>query len=394
MKNILFLQGPLGPFFKQLARYCSSEGNVTHKINFNGGDRFYSGADHVVDYKGDTKQWAGFLTQYLQQHNIHDVIVYGDCRFYHKVAARVAKKMSIKFWAFEEGYIRAGFVTLEQTGVNANSDLYGNVQLDGINVDEVESSYKPTPTFAKRAKYAMCYYFARAVFRPAFPFYQHHRPWTFYQEGVYWLKSFYEKWQAKFIDPPKYRTFVKQFEQNIFILPLQVEVDFQLIEHSNFKSMQQVLDVVMSSFAAHSSVEQGLLIKHHPQNRGFKNYRKFIHKRAVELGIETRVLYGHDFNLPDAYRHAKGVVTVNSTVGISALLHHLPTKVLGKALYNIDGLTYQGNLANFWNNNEQVNENLFANFKNIICTQTQLAGDFYKYSQVLIQGSLKKINGN
>lgn len=40
---VLFLQGPLGPFFKRLARTFSKAGYITHKINFNGGDRFFRG---------------------------------------------------------------------------------------------------------------------------------------------------------------------------------------------------------------------------------------------------------------------------------------------------------------------------------------------------------------
>lgn len=123
---------------------------------------------------------------------------------------------------------------------------------------------------------------------------------------------------------------------------MQVEVDFQLRDHSHFNSVEQVIDEVLRSFADNAAQEQGLLIKHHPQNRGFEHYGVFIDKLVDELSLQGRVLYGHDFNLPDVYHHAKGVVTVNSTVGISALLHKLPTIVLGKALYNIAGLTYQG----------------------------------------------------
>jgi capsular polysaccharide export protein len=46
--------------------------------------------------------------------------------------------------------------------------------------------------------------------------------------------------------------------------------------------------------------------------------------------------------MPELLTHAKAVVTINSTAGISALMHNKPLKVMGNALYDIKGMTYQG----------------------------------------------------
>ncbi|WP_076414338.1 capsule biosynthesis protein [Shewanella sp. UCD-KL12] len=393
MSQILFLQGPLGPFFKLLSSYFSAKGHATHKINFNGGDRFYAGAEHITDYYGTPDKWQAFLTQYIDEHKIDKVVVYGDCRFYHKVARQVAQESNVEFWSFEEGYLRAGFVTLERGGCNANSPLFNQLDnlSDEIDVAESVSSHKVTPTFARRAWFSFCYYSWLTILRPRFKNYFHHRPWLFRQETYFWIKSIIEKWSAKLTDPPRYKRFISQFDKQFFLLPLQVEVDFQLREHSEFDSVKQVIEHVLRSFSMHASKEAALLIKHHPQNRGFEHYGALINALVTELGLEGRVLYGHDFNLPDVYHHAKGVVTVNSTVGISSLLHSLPTKVLGKALYDIEGLTYQNHLDSFWLRPAEVDERLFAKFRAYLCAESQVAGDFYKDSKLLVERAELKI---
>lgn len=396
MSQILFLQGPLGPFFKLLAHYFSSKGHGTHKINFNGGDRFYAGAENIIDYCGTTEEWQAFLTQYIAEHKISKIVVYGDCRFYHKVARQVSLATNVEFWAFEEGYLRSGFVTLERDGCNANSPLFNHFddldnRLDDLDVEETVSSHRVTPTFAHRAWFSFCYYSWLTLFKSRFRGYFHHRPWLFRQETYFWIKSIIQKWSSKLTDPPRYKQFIKLFDQKFTLLPLQVEVDFQLRDHSEFDSVEQVIEHVLRSFSTHASNDTALLIKHHPQNRGFEHYGTMINRLVAELDLEGRVLYGHDFNLPDVYHHVKGVVTVNSTVGISALLHNLPTKVLGKALYDIEGLTYQGHLDTFWQSDTEVDDNLFAQFRTKICLETQVSGDFYKNSSGLILNAYSKL---
>ena len=58
--------------------------------------------------------------------------------------------------------------------------------------------------------------------------------------------------------------------------------------------------------------------------------------------------YIHDLRLPRLLPQARGVVTINSTSGLSALYHGTPVKCLGKCLYDLPGLTHQGALDDFW----------------------------------------------
>jgi capsular polysaccharide export protein len=69
--------------------------------------------------------------------------------------------------------------------------------------------------------------------------------------------------------------------------------------------------------------------------------------------------------MPELLTHAKAVVTINSTAGISALVHNKPLKVMGNALYDIKGMTYQGHLHQFWTADFKPDMKLFKKFRGI-----------------------------
>ena len=75
--------------------------------------------------------------------------------------------------------------------------------------------------------------------------------------------------------------------------------------------------------------------------------------------------------------HAKAVVTINSTAGLSALVHNKPLKVMGRALYDIKGLTYQGHLHQFWNADFTPDMKLFKKFREYLLENTQVNAVYY-----------------
>ena len=91
-----------------------------------------------------------------------------------------------------------------------------------------------------------------------------------------------------------------------------------------------------------------------------------------------RVIYIHDAYLPQLIKRAKGVVTINSTVGLSALHHGTSIKTLGYAIYDIPGLTFQGDLAEFWNQPGVVDADLYQRFRAWLMRNNQVKGNFYR----------------
>jgi len=85
----------------------------------------------------------------------------------------------------------------------------------------------------------------------------------------------------------------------------------------------------------------------------------------------------HDTDLPSLLQNAEGSVLINSTVGISSLYHGTPVKALGDAIYDIEGLTFQGSLASFWNAPGTVDKDLFKRFRRYLIDKTQINGSLY-----------------
>lgn len=388
-KAVLFLQGPLGPFFRELARTFAAAGYVTHKISFNGGDRFYAGADHLADYSGTPENWPVFLQKYLLKHNISAVFLLGDCRYYHRTAKPVCDQLGVAFMVFEEGYLRPNTITLEPHGVNALSRL--DLSRETIRDTEICSTETPQIiglSMRSRMLHASVYYWAAFFNRWRFPHYRHHRAFNPVREGYCWIRGYFRKKKVRASDQAIQDKLTGEFSQRFVLVPLQVHDDSQKIYHSAYDSVEAFIAEAMQSFQAFASPSQVLCFKHHPMDRGYTHYAAVINRLASQLGLDGRVYYCHDASLPVLYHHAQSVLTVNSTVGLSALLHHLPTKVMGKALYDIEGLTHQGSLASFWQNPQPVNDELFRRFQSLLFKKTQVNGSFFKHWELSCSNAL------
>ena len=105
-----------------------------------------------------------------------------------------------------------------------------------------------------------------------------------------------------------------------------------------------------------------------------------IDRLAQKWQVSNRIFYIHDQRLPLLLQNARGVVTINSTTGLSALYHHAPTKVCGDAVYDIPGLCYQGDLNDFWNEAAQfeINPDLYSKYIAYLEQRCQINGSFYR----------------
>ena len=353
-----------------------------------GGDRFYAEADYQEDYRGTPGDWPEFLRIYLREYAIQAVFLLGDCRYYHRTAKPVCDQLGVAFMVFEEGYLRPNTITLEQHGVNALSQL--DLSPETIRKTEVGSVKAPVTmggSMWSRTRRAAAYYWASCLSR-RFPHYQHHRASNPIKEGFCWWRGWFRKLRVRSADRALEHLLTGKFSQRFVLVPLQVHDDSQMIYHSDYDSIEAFIAQVMASFADYAAEDQVLCFKHHPMDRGYTHYGAMILRLAEELGLHDRVFYCHDVPLPALYRHARSVLTVNSTVGLSALLHHLPTKTMGRAMYDIPGLTHQGDLASFWQSPEAVDAQLFRQLQSYLFQKTQVNGSFFKHWALSCQNAL------
>lgn len=380
-KKVLLLQGPVGPFFKRLAEDINSLNADIYKINFNGGDWFFY-PKNSINFRGSIENWPRFFSDFIEKYEIEMVILFGDCRDYHRIAHSIAGEKNIEIGVFEEGYVRPDYITFERFGVNGFSllprkrDFYDILEVKDTIISDVNFVGN---TFWYAAWYASLYYCFSVFLRPLFRYYVHHRPLEL-SESVNWMKAFWRKWLYKYNERGIQHTLITQNKKNYFLAPLQISTDAQIHKHSDFSSVEVFIKRIISSFSAHAPKKMLLIIKHHPLDRGYHDYSGLILRLSKDYNVSERVMYIHDQHLPTLLEHARGVVLINSTVGLSAIHHGAPLKTCGSAIYDIEGLTYQGSLDNFWHDAEHFNldKDLYKRFKGYVVKNKQINGNFYR----------------
>lgn len=378
-KNILLLQGPMGTFFRRLDNYLTLQGANTYKIAFNLGDYFYHNKKNLFSYKDKIEKWEDFIENFYKKYKIDKIILFGDCRKYHKIAIKKAKELNIEIFVFEEGYVRPNFVTFEKNGVNGfsslpkNKNFYKKIKLNNIKIKEK----KIKPNFYKISLQIIIYYILAYYGKILYPNYQHHRSLNIYREFFYGIRNLYRKAKYKITE---FFLLNKILQTSYFFVPLQTYNDFQIKCHSKYNNIEEFIEEVLLSFAKYANKNDYIVFKHHPMDRGRKNYKNFIYKLAKKLGIDKkRIFVINDLHLPTLLDNTKGTITINSTVGLQALYHNSPVKVMGNAIYDIEDLTDQKKLKNFWKNPKKPNKNLFVKFRKYVILKTQINGHFYSF---------------
>ena len=160
------------------------------------------------------------------------------------------------------------------------------------------------------------------------------------------------------------------------MFPLQLANDFQIIAYSHFDSLVDAIELVIKSFAENVTSDTRLIIKVHPLDPGIINYKKLITTLSVKYGIKN-IDYFDGGDLDDIITGSEGIITVNSTVGIRALQLGSPVMTLGNAIYDVVGLTYQGQLDHFWTKAKRPDSSLVNAFITAIAGTIQIRGVFY-----------------
>jgi len=230
----------------------------------------------------------------------------------------------------------------------------------------------PTAGFLFGALYSV----ALTLGRISYPHYRHHRRLNAFLEAYRWVigrarKIYYGGETSRWL--PK---LVGEWSGQYFLVALQVHYDYQL-KHSPFRDVQAFIEAVLGSFAAHARSTDRLIVKHHPLDRASRDYSRLLRELGDRYGLRKRLVYVHDIDLPTMLEHARGTVVINSTVGLMSIHHGTPVKVMGSAVYDLDGLTSRAPLAEFWTNPGHVDRDLYQAFRRWLLHHNQANGSFY-----------------
>jgi capsular polysaccharide export protein len=392
----LFLQGLATPFFANLADELVGLGHSVERINLSGGDWVFWPRLGAVNYRGRFSDWRPFLGEFLHARDITDVIVFGDCRPYHRVALDLARSRGIDVHVFEEGYFRPEWITIERGGTNGHSALPRDPAAFLEEAAQLPPENPPTIVaggIVRLVRWEILNQLSMMILAPLYPNYRRHRSHHPMAEMCGWVKRLllrpferrYAERLSRYLDDtrPKY-----------YLLPLQLETDYQIRRHSPFKSMAHVMEVVMESFARSAPRDALLVVKLHPLDNGLANFRKQAKQIARRLHLaRSRVLVMDGGHLPTLISRSGGVVVVNSTTGLSALNHKRPVAVLGNAIFNIPGLTFRGRLDDFWHSATPPDTDLFKAFRRVVLARAQVNGSFFTDAgmKLAVQGALAKM---
>jgi len=374
-QTFLFLQGPHGGFFDQLASALAMQGHAVRRINLNGGDRAdWSGFS--TDYRSSLKGWPLFFDDFVVDHLVTDVILFGDCRPHHASAHGMAKLRGIRVHVFEEGYIRPDFMTLQEDGVNGNSKLPRDGDWYREQAGRLSGfpPVEPVPSsFARRLRETSRYTIFSALTRPLYPFYRSHRSAAMLSEALGWAVHFVTKRRER-RRSAALMTAIR--DTPYFALPLQLNSDYQIRVHSPFRDMRAALRFIIKSFARSAPAGVNLIVKRHPLDGGLSSWRRFVRREAQRYKVADRVFYIGDGDISDLVAKARAVVTVNSTVGTLALNSGVPVAVLGEAIYDIEGIVRREPLDTFWADPPPVDTALYDAFKRVLIDRCLIPGGY------------------
>ena len=396
-RTFLFLQGMASRFFSQLGRALLMRGHKVHRINFNGGDRLFWPLPNAADFRGVIGDWPDFFHDFVTSRGVTDIILFGDCRAAHKQAIHIANRLQIAVHVCEEGYIRPHWVTFERDGVNGHSNLSRNPDW----YFEITKDLPPLPPppvvasrFAGRAWEDFIYNVAVGLLWPRFPHYASHRPRHRLVEYAGWSRKVAMRpWVSRRTRGEAARLTA---QTRFFLLPLQLDGDSQIRQHSNFGSMRPALAEIIASFATSAPPDTMLVVKEHPLDDGLVAWRKLVRHLAAEAGVEERVIYLESGDLDWLVGHAAGLVTVNSTTGTLALEKGIPVLTLGLAIYDIAGLTHQGPLDSFWSAPMQPDMSLYQAFRCVLASRCLLLGNFFSEEgiRLLVDAAIGRLEGS
>jgi capsular polysaccharide export protein len=396
-RSVLFLQGLATPFFARLGAEIARRGHAVHKINFHGGDRLFWLRRGAVDFRGRFPEWSGFLSDFLREKSVTDIVLFGDCRPYHRVAIRLARLHGITVHIFEEGYFRPDWITLEQQGTNAFSSLPRTpqaVRAAAATERPAEAAIQPVSGgFARRIRWEVLNQLSLLTLAPYFRHYRRHRC----SHPLHELWGWFRRLAVKGYFERRYTHRVSEFltaeHRKFYLLPLQLANDYQIREHSHFRCMADVMRTVLGSFARSAPRDSFLIIKLHPLDNGLVNIRRQAGRIARRLGMRGRVLVIDGGHLPTLLARSQGVVVVNSTTGLSALHHNRPLKALGRAVFDMPGLTFQEDLDRFWREGSAPDQELFRAFRKVVLHRAQINGSFFTDAGIslAIEGSVERM---
>ncbi|MEL7343694.1 MAG: capsule biosynthesis protein CapA [Pseudomonadota bacterium] len=380
-RRFLMLQGPHGPFFRDLAAMLTKAGHDTLRIGFNRGDQAFAGNMPYRPFLGGLEDWPGEVARLLDEEAITDVVMYGQIRPIHAETLRQAKARGLRTHLFEEGYLRPYWVTYERDGTTGHSPVVTtSIAQMRAALPPQGNAPKPVPAtwgelrrhIALGAAYHAWVLLANGDYQGIPP----HRSVTVWQEFMLYLKKLA-------LLPSESRTRVRETRRlrragtPYTLALLQLEHDANYRVHSPFPTQAAFVTHVIEAFAAGAPPHHQLVFKAHPLEDGRAPVLPTLRDVAKRHGVSERVRYIPGGKLGPLLDMAKSVVTVNSTAAEQALWRGLPTRSFGRAVFDKPSLISHQPLTAFFEDPIAPDSDDYMDYRRYLLATSQIPGGFY-----------------
>ena len=402
-QRFLFASAPFGPFFAELAQALEAQGCEVWRLCFEGGDVWETPARNriVVPHFQSQADFAAFVEAELRARSIDCVVTFNDILPRNRAVLETAKRLGLDRFVLENGYLRPHWVTLERDGVNGFSALprdrafylaqHALSRAQGAPAEpdaqkfEVRVRYHVMNTIAHFAMAVVASpvlrfnpsYYGDSVWRQA---------WGYVREYA-WRQVNNEDAQTQRIHA------AKQAGHPVFTVLMQKPGDGQLVVHSKYGGNNKFLREVIGSFARYAPKDALLVVKQHPLDYGVEKSPAYAAALFKMHGIEDRAVYLRMTSMDICMDISHGLVTVNSTGGLAALQKGLAVKCMGAAVYDVEGLTYQGALNSFWRKGRPAEAEVLEGYIAHLMRTSQLNGGFHSREAraVLVGGMVQRL---
>lgn len=375
----LFLQGPSSPLFARIADRLEALGHACLRVNICAGDWVFWRRPNAENFRRGIDAWPAYIVSLIERRGVTAIVLLGEERPHHAIAARLARARGIPVYTIEMGYLRPDWIKIERDGSGFRSHFPADPDAileaaKGLPEPDFRSRY--FYTFATDAVYDLMYNLPNVFLAPLYPGYRRHAIHHPLAEYGSWIRRLLgSKKRAR--EAQRVLQALRSSRAGYFLLPLQLETDYQIRAYSDFASQRDVIRLVVASFAAHAPVGSRLLIKLHPLDNGLIDWKAEADTASREAAVQDRVHFVDGGYLNELIDASDGMITINSTVGIVGLQSHKPVKVLGVAIYDTPRLTSSLPLDQFWTGAVPPDAALVDAFIRLLAASLHVRGNFY-----------------
>jgi capsular polysaccharide export protein len=380
MSVFLFVGAPFGPFFSRLTREIESTGSVVFRTVCEGGEYLETPGHCRIIYRHRDGDWKRFIRGVMRRKKVDAVITFNDTLPRNRSALEVAEELGLHSFVLENGYLRPHWVTLERDGVNGfsrlprDSEVYLNA---GVGAGEPARDQSFPAGLKPHVIHTITHFLAAIAFKPVLGFDANYYGDSVYRQAFGYVKEYV--WRLAHDESASLSRILDLANngRKVFLALLQKPGDAQLVVHSRHGGNAAFVDELLTSFASDAPDDAILVVKQHPLDYGVERTPVRVAALIERHGLADRVFFLRKTSIDKIMASAHAVVTINSTAGLAAIIEEKPVLCVGRAFYNIPGLTCPGPLSQFWSKAARPSPRLVKGFIAFLKGTSQFNGGFH-----------------